>query len=761
MADTQTGRGSPEVWALAGPAGDIEIRHDLWGIPHVLARSEADAFFGNGWVHAADRLWQMDAARRRAVGRYAEWVGQEGLASDVLMRRLGVERVSRADYEALAPETRAMCQAYSDGVNAFIAAGNLPPEYSLLAAPPEPWEPWHCVAVMRQRGLLMGSIWFKLWRAAAYGRIGAANLALLRYEDGGIERFVAPQDRQDSRWTATLRDLAPSVEALALLFDQDATGGGSNNWAVNARHTTTGMPLLAGDPHRAYEIPSMYTQIHLRCDSFDVLGFAVPGVPGTPHFGHNEHVAWGVTHAFADIHDIYVEDFQGLAPGHYRTPDGSRAATHRRETVLVRGAADVEVDIWETRHGPLIVGSPEAGAGLALKSVQLQAGDLSLDCLRPMLSARSVTGFHDVMGPWGLIDHNLVAADRNDTIGVQVRARVPDRDRMNGWLPVPGWTDAHEWRGMIPFERMPREENPASGILVTANNRTVPEDWPDYICTDCHPSTRANRIHRLLSENGPFAADDMAALLHDHSSAVAAEFAARILDAVPEGGAAGSLVAALRGWTGSMAPTALAPTVYYEVRQEMTRVLSRISGLDGVSGTEIAALPPGISPHVHLWWALPDQLRRDDTSLLGGADWTSVIVEAAETVAARFSPRPWGAAHQPRFVHPLAATFPGAGLAGPTSAQVGGDGDCVLATGALPATGTTSTYGPVAKYIWDLSDWDNCSWVLFHGASGNPESPHYSDQNTHWARSELVPAFYSEARIDANLARKVVLRPQA
>lgn len=748
--------------SMPGISGQIVVRYDLWGIPHIEAASEADLFFGNGYVHAADRLWQMDAARRRALGRFAEWVGQEAVASDALMRRLGIESVSRADYDALSCETRQMCERYAEGVNAFIAEGVLPVEYGLLGETPAPWEGWHCVVVMRQRGILMGSLWFKLWRAAAYGKIGAEHLHLLRYEDGGTERFVVPQERMDRRWAATLEELAPAVEGLSKLFVQDATGGGSNNWAIDGRHSRTGRPILAGDPHRAYEIPGMYSQIHLACDGFNVLGLSVPGVPGTPHFGHNEQVAWGVTHAFADIHDLYIEDFSGQAPGCYRTETGAEAARHRKERLGVRGGEAVEIDVWETRHGPLILGDPEMGCGIALKSMQLQPGDRSLDCLRPMLSAPSVTAFYDLMEPWGLIDHNLVAADRGGAIGVQVRARIPERDRLNGWLPVPGWTAKHEWRGVIPFERMPREERPSSGIVVTANNRTVPDDWPDYICTDCHPSTRAKRIHALLSEKGPFSPGDMLAILHDDRSAPALEIAERLLAVVPEGEAGRALVAVLEGWEGEMDPTMLAPSVYYEIRQEMTRILARLSGLDGVAGMPIARIPPGISPLAHLWWALPDHLRRNDASLLAGKSWDAVMREAVETVSSRFRPRRWGEAHRPEFAHPLAGAFPqSAARLAPSSTHVGGDGDCVLATGGLPQTGMTSTYGPVAKYIWDLSDWDRSSWVVFHGASGDPDSPHYRDQNECWARGELVPALYSSRRIEANAVRVLNLVPRA
>ncbi|QOK74058.1 penicillin acylase family protein [Brucella suis bv. 2] len=745
---------------LQGLSDTVEIDYDLWGIPHIYAHSMDDLFFGNGYAHAADRLWQMDAARRRALGRFAAWAGKEALSSDMLMRRLDLATVSRADYAALSPETQRMCERYAQGVNAWIDSGQLPAEYRLLGERPERWEGWHCVLVMRQRGILMGSLWFKLWRAAAFARIGPDCLHLLRYEDGGTERFVVPQEQSADRWSISLEELRPAIEGLMKLFPHDATGGGSNNWAVDARHSKTGMPIVAGDPHRAYEIPGMYAQIHLTCDSFDVLGLSVPGVPGFPHFAHNEEMAWCVTHAFADIHDLYVEDFSGLPHGAYRTEKGTEKAQHRVEAIQVRGGEDVQIDVWTTRHGPLILGSPEEGKGIALKSVQLQPGDRSLDCLLPMLTASSITEFYDMMEPWGLIDHNLVSADKKGNIGVLVRAKIPARDRLNGWLPMPGWTGAHEWRGMLPFERSPREENPASGIVVTANNRTVPDDWPDYICTDCHPATRAKRIRSRLESETPFSPSDMLSILHDDVSAPAAEIAQKLRAITPKSEPARHLLSMLAGWQGDMAPNKLAPTAYMAIRQEMTRILARVSDLAGVADTEISRLPPGVSPFTHLWWALPDQLRRNNTSLLGGMSWDELLLEAVETVAQTFDPQPWGDAHRPIFRHPLAGAFPEqAAVLAPTSRYVGGDGDCVLATGSLPQSGATAAYGPVAKYIWDLADWDASSWVVFHGASGDPASPHYRDQNERWARGEQVPACYSRENVRANSARHLIMQP--
>lgn len=768
MTDQPQGRGlpAPVEIAAAGLAAPVEVVRDLWGVPHVRAAGRADAFFANGWVNAQDRLWQMDAARRRAVGRFAEWAGPAAAPLDILSRRLDVEGVSRRDHAALSTAGAEMTERYAAGVNAFIASsearGELPAEYALLGEAPEPWRPWHCVAVMRQRGLLMGSIWFKLWRAAALDVVGPEAIGQLRYDDGGTERFVTPQDAQGRRWLASLEALAPALQAVAALAGEDATVGGSNNWAVDGRHTASGKPMVAGDPHRAFEIPGMYAQLHLACPEFDVLGLSVPGVPGFPHFGHSDRVAWCVTHAFADIHDLYVERFDPADSGRYATADGWQRAETREETVRVHGAADVTVRCVTTAHGPIIVGEPEDGHAIALRSVQIDPLDHAVDCLPKMLTARDIGAFYAATRGWGVIDHNLVAADVDGHIGVSIRGVVPRRERVNGWLPVPGWTGRHEWQGMIPFEDMPREVDPPWGRVVTANNRPVPEDWPDYFCTDCHPSTRADRIVERLDACSGIEVGDMVEIMRDTRSARALEICARIRAVAVEDSGARRLQDALAGWDGRMDPGLLAPSAYFLVRQEMTRVLARLSGLDATAGDRLVSVPPGVPTVNQLWWTLPALLRAGDAALLRGASWDDLIGEALVTVAAGGPPRPWGELHRPVFAHPLAGMFPDrADALAPSSDPTGGDGDCVFAVGAYPAGGPAATYGSVARYVFDLGDWDRSRWVVFHGVSGQPGAPHYSSQNPLWARGELIPAPYTAAAVDAHASSVERLMPQS
>jgi penicillin G amidase len=738
----------------------VTVIRDEWGIPHIRAKGVEDAYRALGFVHAQDRLFQMELNLRRAVGRAAEWLGPNAVESDVLARRLGMEAVCRRDFAALGSDARAMLEAYAAGVNGWIEAAARPPvEYRLLEAVPERWQPWHSIAVMRRLGMLMGSVWFKLWRAAALPVVGAEGIAKLRYDDGGRDMLCIPPGADADRHAADLAALRPAVMALlAAVTNGEETGGGSNNWAVGPGASATGRPVLAGDPHRVFEIPNMYAQHHLACDAFDVIGLTVPGVPGFPHFAHNGRVAYCVTHAFMDIHDVFLERFESDGM-QVLTKVGPMAVTHSTGVIDVRGAAPHSFEAFETPHGPIIAGDPRAGYALALRSVQFAETDLSFDCLPRMAVADSVAALYEATRGWGIIDHNLVAADVHGTIGHRVRAVVPRRPRENGWLPVPGWTGQYDWQGWIAHEDMPCVIDPPGGLIATANNRVVSDDLADYFCTDCHPPYRARRILERLRQ-APFGPHDAAALHADTLSPHAALLQGRLATMpVPQDAGQAALREMLLGWDGRMDASSTGAAAYVGVRRALTAILAERSGLAGVAGHAFTTVPPGVAVQGQLWWALPTLLRNDDTSMLGGWDWTQAL-QAALSEAGRTKLRPWGEQHQPRLTHPLSIVFPeAAGLLDMPSLPVGGDSDTVLATGIVPAAGTAATYGALSRYVFDVGNWDASRWVVFHGVSGQPGSRHYADQHPAWSACTMVPMRYDWGVIEREAASVQRLEP--
>ena len=737
---------------LVGLEKSVSIFRDSWGIPHIKANSEADAYMALGFAHAQDRLFQMDLNRRKALGRAAEWLGAEAAEADILARRLGMESASRRDFDALGVPAKAMLQAYAKGVNAFIASGApLPYEYVLLGAQVEPWQPWQSIAVMRRLGLLMGSIWFKLWRMLALPVVGVETAMKLRYDDGGGDLLCIPPGVEAKRVEADLAELAPAVSSLLQAMGGDAsdgTGGGSNNWAVAPGKTATGRPILAGDPHRVFEIPGMYAQHHLACDTFDMIGLTVPGVPGFPHFAHNGKVAYCVTHAFMDIHDVFIERFADNGAT-VQFGDGFEPVRHRVDSISIKGGADRSFEIFETRHGPVIAGNPRNGSALSLRSVQFAETDLSFDCLPRMARATTVGEVFEATRGWGLIDHNLVAGDCTGSIGHLVRARVPRRPRENGWMPVPGWSGRHEWRGWIAHEEMPSVIDPAEGLIVTANNRVVGDDHPDYLCTDCHPPYRATRILQRLRQLRSFAIEDAATIHGDTVSPNAELFQHRLAQLLPQSDVKAERIRQqLLSWNGRMDAGSHAAAAYNAFRRALTKIVSVRSGLEKAIAHPFANVAPGVSPQGQIWWVIPTMLRNDDTCLLAGQSWTATLAEALSMASEGVTNETWGEPHRPRFTHPLSAQFPeAAGLLNPPSRPIGGDGDTVLANGLIPAAGPQATYGALSRYVFDVGNWDNSRWVVFHGASGHPGSAHFADQNAPWSVCDMVPMLYDWKRI--------------
>lgn len=740
-----------EQQPLAGLQAPVELWRDDWGIPHIQAGNVPDAFFMLGHVHAADRLWQMDALRRRAIGRYAELVGPAALPMDSLVRRLGIADCARRDAAAANDETRVMLVSYAAGVNAFIAAGRWSPEYALLGDRPEAWEPWHSIAVLRQSGLLLNSVYPKIWRAIALPTVGADGLHRLRMDDGGQELVCLPPGTEASRLMPDMAALADALKAFMAEGDPDAAGGGSNNWAVHGSRTHSGRPLVCGDPHRVLDMPNMYQQCHLACDAFDVIGLTTPGVPGFPHFAHNREVAWCVTVAFVDTADVYLERFSGDARRYLHRAEANGDQPHwaeverRVERIEVRGQAPVDCEIFVTARGPVVAGDPRSGTALVLRHSADVEVDHSFDCLQPMMRAGTVDALFEAVRGWGLVDHNLVAGDTLGHIGHHVRAKVARRPAANGWLPVPGWLDHHAWQGFIPWEQMPRQIDPPAGVIVTANNRVVAHH-DDYLCTDCHPPHRARRIWQRLAELPRARVADMESVLSDTLSLPARELVTRLAPLDLADPAAARLRDRLVVWDGRITADSPLANAYMSLRLTLARSVAQRSGLAALDLSRQRTVAPGLSVEYQLGWCLPQLLRADDCGLLGGACWEEVLVEAV-TAVAREPEAAWGERHHLVLRHPLGPRFPDEPLVAPRDqGPVSGDNETVFTTGVIPhVAGTHAAYASLARYVFDVGQWEACRWVVFHGAAGDPRDPHYDSQSSLWRQGATVPMHYDWA----------------
>jgi penicillin amidase len=745
-------RGELEV---SGLDGAVVVHRDEWGIPHVRAGTVHDAFFGHGFVQAHDRLGQLEYDRRRARGRWAEVVGASALPFDLFARRCRLADVARREADALTTEARGVLDAFAAGVNAQLALGRpLPPDLALAGVAPEPWTAADCCAVFLVRHVVFANWQKKLWRGrlvAALGRDAAARVE--QAASRAVPLVVPPPELlvPEPRDAAELEAVAAAMAAAA-----EATSG-SNSWALAGTRTASGMPLLAGDPHRLLEVPGVYYQCHLACPDFDAIGLAFVGVPGFPHFGHTARVAWCVTNANGDYQDLFVE-----------RPEAIAETIH--ETVAVRDGDDVTVACHRTARGPVVFGDPERGAVLSMRSTALEDPSTGLSVVLPMLRARDVDELDDVMRAWVDPVNNLTSVDVDGNIAYRTVGRVPVRDIANFWGPVPGGDDTFAWTGVVPYEEMPRLRNPDSGLIVTANQRIVDDEYPHLLGIDYARPDRAVRLHARLDELEGATVDDMAAVHRDRVSVAAARWTARLaaVDATDEWERAA--VASLAEWDHVMAPESTAAAVYVVSRDAACRILAHHPDLAPLR-SPIDDEPPGtFQPlELRLWAVATALLDADDRTLLRPDEsWERVLAtalsDAVGVLRSRFGDDPgawrWGDLHLAAPRHPLGVVDPEhARRLDPPAVPMGGEWDTIMCAAHPAGHGFGVTSTSVARYVFDTADWDRSAWIVPLGASGDPGDAHFADQQAAWARGDLVPMRYSWDSIESTATTSTRLRP--
>ena len=762
---------------VAGLNDKVEIHRDRWGIPHASASNLADAFFAQGFFTAQDRLWQMEYDRRRGAGRWAEVVGEGAVDQDVLMRRFRLVDSAKVDYRATAGDTRLMFDAYAQGVNAFIqTTGSLPVEYGISGLSPEPWEPWDGLVVYKVRHILMGVFESKIWRAQVVRKLGPEKTAMIfpGYEPGHL-LILPPGEAYRGALDDGLEELSRGAGSLNYLHESDL---GSNSFALGGERTESGMPILAGDSHRALDTPNAYYQNHIACPDFDVVGLSFAGLPSFPHFGHNAHVAWSVTHTWADYQDLYIERFSPDHPGQYLYQDAWLPAQVFEETIKVKDGESRHIKSVVTHHGPVIAGDPEAGSGLSFKYTATEGAESGApawtNALLTMLRSGDAHELVESMKDWVDPVNNFLLADVKGAFGYLCRGRIPIRSMDNAWLPAPGWTGEHEWRGYIPFEEMPRSLDPESGYVATANNRPVGDDYPHYIALDFTPGFRAERVtRRLLSLDRPSAAD-MAEVHREMVSAPARAYLGFLQDVTPESPEAARAKAKLLGWDCRMDAAAVEPTIYSAFRDALLKDV-----LEGYLGPELAQAswkPEGRGLGLFLGRLkarLIVLIASDDRRMLApGETWQGLMSRALTRAVAELAARlggamdsgieawQWGRVHLAKPTHTLSASRPDlAELLDAPPIPSSGDGDTPLAGGYAAANFATVTSLSVARYSYDTADWDNSLWVVPLGASGHPGSPHYHDQSESWRKVEMVPMEYDWAGIADNSETQQRLEP--
>jgi len=759
---------------LPGLSQPVEVYRDEYGIPHIKAANWHDAFFAQGFVTAQDRLWHMEYDRLRGSGRWAEAVGASAIDQDIMMRRFRLEASARSDYQALSGRAKEMMDAYSEGVNAFIdTADALPVEYGITGLTPEPWQPWDGLIAYKVRHIQMGVFESKVWRAQMVRKLGPDKVAAMwpGYQSGQLQVLPpgAPYPGPLDDGLESLRRGAAAINSL------QETDSGSNSWVVSGSRTASGKPILAGDSHRALDTPSVYYQNHLACPDFDVVGASFPGMPAFAHFGHNDSVAWCVTHTAADYQDLYIEQFRepsNAGNSRYYLYQGQwlRAEVFQ-ECIQVRGGDNVDIQVFVTHHGSVISDSPQSGTGIAFRYTATDGPSIWVTGLVEMLMAKDSKHLMESMRDWVDPVNNFVFADVHGSIGYLCRGEIPIRSMDNARLPVPGWTGEHEWQGTIPFEELPRLVDPELGYIATANNRPVDDDYPYYIALDFTPGFRAERVTKALLPMENIKTVDMAQVHAERVSIPAREYIKHLKHVEPQDELSARAKTKLLAWSGKMDADAVEPTIYSAFRDALLYAILKHNLGEELAAQAWSPTDRGMGVFLARLKALIITLiPSDDRRLLpSGEDWPSMMASAlskgtatlVESLDDDMETWSWGRVHQARPKHTLSAAFPEmSDLLDPPPIPTSGDGETPLAGSYAPADFATVGGLSVLRYSFDLADWEKSLWAVPLGSSGHPGSKHYHDQSETWRQVQMIPMRYDWDYIARSNETKQVLQPE-
>lgn len=706
----------------------VEILRDKWGVPHIYAQNTHDLFFAQGYIAALDRLWQIDLWRRIGTGKLAEVLGPKALQRDRLARTVQFRGDWDAEWRGYGPEAKAIATAFTDGINTYIRSleGKRPFEFRVAGYDPGLWVPEDCVA--RIAGLLMTrNLAREVSRAQDIRRFGLET----------VNKYLPPDPLipiQVPRGL-DLNDIGPDIlaahnEAIgpARFADQ-----GSNNWVVDGTMTTTGKPILANDPHRPIQNPSLRKTVHLVAPGWNAFGAGEPALPGIA-LGHNERVAFGFTIVGIDQVDLYVEKTDASHPDEYLYKGAWRKFTVVRDSITVKGKQAPEtVELRYTMHGPVIHEDRVKNRVYALRWVGAEPGAAGYLAGLSLMRVRNWAEFRASLDTYKVPSENVVYADVEGNIGWQAGGLAPIRENWSGLLPVPGDTGEYEWKGFRSPRELPFAYNPPAHFIATANHNILPPGYKVPLGYEWALPFRFLRIKEMLSTGQKFSISDFERMQQDVTSVPAKRFQA-----------------ILRKWDPPQPKRDIVKQVL-----NWNAVLSMDSAAAAIYETWIASLPtavfgPELGPRTDLE-AMFRKLEREPDSKALALSLDMAIAELENKIGKDPQAWSWGKIHHVRFPHPVPG-IPGAG-----EFSRPGDGNTVNSTSG-PAFRQTA--GASYRQIIDVSDWDKSVMTNTPGESGNPESPHYADLARDWSEGRYHPMPFSRQAVEAATTERLTLVPR-
>ena len=745
--------------SLPGLTAPVEVFRDRWGIPHIYASSFEDLCFAQGFTHAQDRMWQMELNRRTAQGRLSELFGELALDTDRAVRTFGFNRLGAADWSRMGRELRGGMEAYAAGVNAYLRhpSSRLPVEFMLLRHEPEPWRPEDSTAFMRLMIWELSHAWYgEIVRAQMIQVVGEERAADLEIHCPDTIPAMLPEGIEFCRLGAD----GSLLKAQGPFLDR---GKGSNTWAISGSRSITGQAFLCNDMHLSLSMPGLWYAIHLEAGDLQVAGVSLPGAP-LVMVGHNARLAWGMTLAFTDCEDLFVEQFDPEAPGRYRFRDEWLEAEVVTEEIRVKRRPEPHVEeVVVTQHGPVIsdvVGYTEQR--VAVNSMALRPGRAPEGWLQ-LNKARNWDEFVEAMRLIEAPQLNVAYADVDGNIGTWVTGKVPVRAKGDGMVPAPGWTGEYEWVGEVPFEEMPHTLNPSRGYVLNCNHCLVPDEYPHFLGSVWMNGYRAQRIAEVFSGKSQLGVADFEALQLDFACLPGRQFV-NLLEGLESADPDVQLALNhLRGWDGRLTTDSTGGAVYEVARYSVVRNL-----IEPGLGSELTNRFMGLGFHPLLHYA--SEFYGHDTVVMlrqlgdAGSWWVQQaggkeallersLKQAVAWLRGELGPNPrdwqWGRIHRASFEHPLGLQKPLNQVFNRGPFAIGGDTDTVCQTAMGPEDPyDNKAWAPSFRQIIDLGDLSRSMAMHPPGQSGHLASPHYDDLIEPWLKGEYYPMLWTRQQVE-------------
>ncbi len=719
-----------EELRLSGLRQPVEVLRDKWGIPHIYAQNQDDLYFAQGYMAARDRLWQIDLWRRAGSGKLSEVLGPAYLERDRTALLLRFRGDWKAEWTSYAPDTYNIARAFTNGINAYIKqGGRRTKEFQQLGYEPGLWQPEDVLSRVAVFSM-MTNVLREVTRARQLDAFGAAKLERIRPTDPPVSMRAPAELNLKDITRGAIADFDDATDPVTL------EAQGSNNWVVSGKRSTTGKPLLASDPHRALQIPSLRRTVHLVAPGINQIGAGEPALPGIA-LGHNESIGFGFTITGTDQQDLYVEQLSTSNLDDYLYAGKWKRMTVERHPVTLKGGKKEIVECRYTIHGPVIGIDPTRRRAYVMRWVGAEPGTAGYLAGLSLARAQTWTQFLDAVARFKAPAENLLYADTAGNIGFAVAGLAPIRKTWNGLLPVPGQTGTYEWAGFLDPAQLPRAFNPREGFLATANDNILPSGYPHILNYEWAQPFRGNRIRAKLAARPKWSLDDFERLQTDIVSEPAKQFQNILKQWKPRPQSpARDILPALLAWDCRMTTDSMPAAV--------------MAVWMGKLGAAIFQ-PANLGARASLQTVLKALEAKPDPEAL-----EKTLAETLDELTRKLGPQRanwrWGAIHLLYMAHPSQIKHFDRG-----PVALPGDGNTINAAGGA---NSRATHGASFRMLLDTSDWDKSRMTNTPGESGDPDSPHYSDLLTDWATGKYHPMLFTRSAIEANLSERIRLSPK-